>query len=127
MSSEQGHTLSENLSRNLRLIYSLRENRKRNLEDFSSELGISHGTLQNIFSQRSNLRLDTVEIIAQRLNTPPIQLLSQQYPEAEVNHAALLLETVELFSALPPKRRKEAAALFCRLLALLAQEEQVSE
>lgn len=127
MSSEQGHTLSENLSRNLRLIYSLRENRKRNLEDFSSELGISHGTLQNIFSQRSNLRLDTVEIIAQRLNTPPIQLLSQQYPEAEVNHAALLLETVELFSALPPKRRKEAAALFCRLLVLLAQEEQVSE
>ena len=120
MSEDVGHSLNRALSHNLRLIYALR---KQSLEDFSSELGIGHTTLQNILHQKSNLTLDTVDLIAERLRTSPYHLLSNQYSESDLACAALVLEAVEFFLSFPSAKRKRVSALLCQLLEVLAQEE----
>ena len=115
--SEEKYSLNEILSQNLHLIYTAR---KQNIEEFSSELGIGHTTLQNIFHHKSNLTLDTLDMMAGRLRVSPLLLLSQQYTPADLECSVLLLETLELFQPLTPEKRKEAAALFCRLLELIS-------
>ena len=112
------HSLNDTISKNLRMLYALR---KRNLEEFSSELGIGHTTLQNILNRKSNLTLDTVEVIAKRLNLPPLSLLSPQYPDTDLTCAFLLLETLNLFQNMTYQRRQEAVAMFCSLLELFAE------
>ena len=117
MSEQGGPSLNQTLSRNLRFIYAMR---RQNLEEFSRELGVGHTTVQNIFRQKSNLTLDTVELIAGNLDMSPIQLLSEHYPQADLTCSMLLLETLELFQPLPDEKRKQATALFCQLLELLS-------
>ena len=115
--NEEKYSLNEILSQNLHLIYTAR---KQNIEEFSSELGIGHTTLQNIFHHKSNLTLDTLDMMAGRLRVSPLLLLSQQYAQTDLECSVLLLETLELFQPLTPEKRKEAAALFCRLLELIS-------
>ena len=115
--SEEKYSLNEILSQNLHLIYTAR---KQNIEEFSSELGIGHTTLHNIFHHKSNLTLDTLDMMAGRLRVSPLLLLSQQYAQTDLECSVLLLETLELFQPLTPEKRKEAAALFCRLLELIS-------
>lgn len=119
MAKVSRHTLNHILAQNLRMIYNLR---RGSLEEFSDELGVGHTTIQNILREKGNPTLDTLELMASRLGVSPLQLISFQYPEPNVVHASLLLETVELFQTAPPERRREAVALFCRLLELLTQE-----
>ncbi len=116
MTEPSGHSLNQTLARNLRLIYAMR---RQNLEEFSSELGVGHTTVQNIFRHKSNLTLDTVELIAKHLEISPVELLSEQYPKTDLVCSTLILETLDLFQPLPPSKRKQAAALFCQLLELL--------
>ena len=124
MSSERGRTLNETFSRNLRLVYELRREMDQiNLSEFSSELRIGHTTLQTILSRRCNLRLDTVELIAESLGVSPLQLLSEQYPETDLTRGVLLLELTGVCGSLPPERRRRIALLLCRLMEELADEE----
>ena len=128
MSGEKRRSLNENLSRNLSLIYTLRrETEKINLTEFANELGIGHTTLQNILRQKCNLTLDTVDLIAQRLDFPALQLLAQlladQYPETDLTRGALLLEMVGMCGGLTPERRMRVAMQLCRVLEELAEEE----
>ena len=105
MSGEKRRSLNENLSRNLSLIYTLRrETEKINLAEFANQLGIGHTTLQNILRQKCNLTLDTVDLIAQRLDFPALQLLADQYPETDLTRGALLLEMVGMCGGLTPDR-----------------------
>ena len=124
MSGEKRRSLNENLSRNLSLIYTLRrETEKINLTEFANELGIGHTTLQNILRQKCNLTLDTVDLIAQRLDFPVLQLLADQYPETDLTRGVLLLELTGVCGSLPPERRRRIALLLCRLMEELADEE----
>ena len=124
MPGEKKRPLNENLSRNLRMIYALRRGQQGgNLAEFSSELGIGHTTLQNILSQKCNLTLDTVELIAEKLNLSPLQLLADQYPETDLTRGVLLLRVIGMYSGLPPERRGRVAMLLCRLLEELAEGE----
>lgn len=123
MSGKTGRSLNENIARNLRMIYEFRYNREKSLEEFSSELGIGHTTLQNIFHKKSNLRLDTVEIIAENLKTSPLRLLSDQYPKSDLTCGVLLLEVAEVFQGFSPEKRRKVTTLFCQLLEELAEEE----
>ena len=115
---DKSRSLNETLSRNLQAIYAFR---KKSMEEFSSELGIGHTTLQNIFHRRSNLRLDTVEVIADKLNMTPVELLSEQYPKESLTCSVLLLETLELFQPMTRAERRKAAVLFCQLLELIPE------
>ena len=121
MSGEKRRSLNENLSRNLSLIYTLRETEKINLAEFANQLGIGHTTLQNILRQKCNLTLDTVDLIAQRLDFPALQLLADQYPETALTQGALLLEMVGMCGGLTPERRMRVAMQLCRVLEELAE------
>ena len=124
MSGEKRRSLNENLSRNLSLIYTLRrETEKINLAEFANQLGIGHTTLQNLLRQQCNLTLDTVDLIAQRLDVPALQLLADQYPETDLTRGALLLEMVGMCGGLTPERRMRVAMQLCRVLEELAEEE----
>lgn len=124
MSGEKRRSLNENLSRNLRLLYTLRrETERTNLAEFSNELGIGHTTLQNILRQTCNLTLDTVDLIAERLDFPALQLLADQYPETDLTRGALLLELVGMCGRLTPERRMRVAMQLCRLLEELGEAE----
>ena len=124
MSGGKRRSLNENLSRNLRLIYTLRrETEKINLAEFANELGIGYTTLQNILRQKCNLTLDTVDLIAGRLDFPALQLLADQYPETDLTQGVLLLELVGMCAGLTQERRMKVAMQFCRLLEELADAE----
>ena len=66
---------------------------------------------------------DTVDLIAQRLDFPALQLLADQYPETDLTRGALLLEMVGMCGGLTPERRMRVAMQLCRLLEELAEEE----
>ena len=118
-----GPSLNETLSRNLRMIYSLRQRREKNLEEFAGELGISHTTLQNILRRRSNPRLDTVEAIARGLKTSPQQLLSARYPEPDLTVSVVALETLDWFVALSPWKKEKIIPLIIQIMRTLAEQE----
>ena len=69
------------------------------------------------------MTLDTVDLIAQRLDFPALQLLADQYPETDLTQGALLLEMVGMCGGLTPERRMRVAMQLCRVLEELAEEE----
>ena len=116
MSLEVTDSLSQSLTRNLRLIY---RSRRTTLEEFSCELGIGHSTLRNILYGQGNSTLGTVEQIAQNLSVAPQVLLTDQHTEECLLSALLLLEAVGCLRPLAPGQKRQVALLLSQLLELI--------
>lgn len=117
MKSQESNSLNQILAKNLQYIYHLRKSQK---SEFSAELGIGSTTLQNILSGNSNVTLNTLELMAARMDISPLLLLSDQYNSQELGPAFLLLRTLDCFCALSQEDRAKAAALFCELVEILS-------
>ena len=59
--------------------------------EFASELGITKATLQAIEGQKSNARIDTLDMIAKALDVPSSVLLSDKPPVEQLDVLTFLL------------------------------------
>ena len=66
-------TIQRNIAAKLRFVMT---ERNQSLEEFSKELGISRSSLQEYLREGANPRIDTVELLANRLGCTPAELIS---------------------------------------------------
>lgn len=101
------------------------EERQLSLTEFSKELGIGKSSLQAYLNGQQNMRSDTIELIAEKLEITPAELVSypaEQQPPSENLHP--LLEPVEKeFQAV----NKFLTVISDRLYELEAQLEERGE
>lgn len=109
-------SLSKNLSENLKAI---RKSRKQSITEFADELCIARSSLQTILSGDSNLRMDTVNHIASKLNTDALTLLQDSFSSKQLSTATLLLDSLDSYQKLSEEDRQKAAELFHQLILLL--------
>ena len=100
-------TLQDNFSNSVKIAY---KNSNKTLAEFSNEIGISRTTLQDILKGNSSSRLDTVEVVADGLNTDPLALLSNPYGENELAFLLSLFQLSDAASALADDEKEELAA-----------------
>ncbi len=68
------------------------EERQLSLTEFSKELGIGKSSLQAYLNGQQNMRSDTIELIAEKLEITPAELVSypaEQQPPSENLHPLL--------------------------------------
>ena len=112
--------LQQNFSNAMTVIKAAR---KLSITDFSAKTHVSRSTMQNILNGNCNLRMDTVEHIADRLGVHPAVLLFPNHSNSQLKFALLLLETLEAFLNLPKGRKLKAAKLFYHLILQLCSDE----
>lgn len=96
--------LTQNLSNNLRAIRG-----RRSQVEFSKEIGITKSTLQAIEKQASAARLDTLELISQKLGIPASALLSEDLAQTKPDREEKVLQGLGWFVTLPEADRNMLA------------------
>ena len=87
----------------------------------SEELGIAKSATANYLSGVCNLRIDTLELIAEKCGVSAAEIISahpQKWEQAETIERA-----ARLFSDLPPERRERAIQRFLSLIDILSEED----
>lgn len=92
--------------------------RQKTLSELSEELNIPLSSMKNYANAAANPRADTIEMLAERFDLTPAELICQ-LPEGwmEANAA---LRAAGLFGDLPTERQSEGVELFLKLAALFA-------
>ena len=109
-------TLQDNFSNSVKIAY---KNSNKTLAEFSNEIGISRTTLQDILKGNSSSRIDTVEVVADGLNTDPLALLSNPYGENELAFLLSLFQLSDAASALADDEKEELAAHCHAIISIL--------
>lgn len=92
------------LSKNIRALRG-----KQSLTDFSKELGISKSALQAIEKGQSVPRMDTLEIISERMGLTLPALLSEDLMEAGQGEMLLVLRRLTWVYGLPKETQRRLA------------------
>ena len=98
-------TNMEILAKKLRM---LRGNKSQ--MEFASELGITKATVQAIEGQKSNARIDTLDMIAHALDIPSSVLLSDDLGAEQLDTLTLLLQKTGWFLTLDETMRADLLA-----------------
>lgn len=75
--------------------------------EFASELGITKATVQAIEGQKSNARIDTLDMIAKALDIPSSVLLSDEPSVEQLDTMAYLLQRMDWFLSLDDAMRTD--------------------
>ena len=94
--------------------------RQKSLAELAEEWDIPLSSLKSYASGSSNLRADTIEMLASKSGLTPAELISQ-LPE-EWKRAQATVRAAELFGNLPAVRQAEGIELVLRLVALFSSE-----
>ncbi|MCO7122040.1 helix-turn-helix transcriptional regulator [Ihubacter massiliensis] len=116
-------TLQDNFSNSVKIAY---KNSGKTLSEFSNEIGVSRATLQGILKGNSNSRTDTIEVVADGLNTNPLALLSIPCGESELAFILSLFQLSDAASALPDDEKEELAAHCHAIIRILFNEKSKS-
>lgn len=108
---------AQNLSNNLCTIRALKQ---MSLVRFSTELGISKSTLQEIERGHSP-SLDTLECIACRLDIPAAALISDSLAPQQTGMLLRLLQGFDWYRSWPEETQSRFCELFTQLLRLLEE------
>ena len=87
---------ARNLSKNLRAIRGFKSQ-----VEFSGEIGITKSTLQSLEKGTTYARLDTLELISNRLGVPVSVLLADELTPVEHSVLLRVLRGMEWYTALP--------------------------
>ena len=90
--------------------------------EMARRTGISRATLTGILRGEGNLRLSTVERIAEKLGLEPVRLLCWARDDAEREWFEWTLEMVDKTGALSPDKRERFMELFRTLVRCTTDE-----
>lgn len=90
------------------------------LTDLSNELGIPVSSLQCYLKGTSDLRATTIELLAEKMMVPLMEMVSGPAPEWE--RAETILRAAREFGDLPEEKQALGIQLFLQLVALFAKD-----
>lgn len=88
------------------------------LYELSKELGIPMSSAQCYLKGTSNLRADTLEMLANKMGIPIIEMISGPAPGRE--QAEIIIRAAKELGTLTPDRRTVGTRLFLELVVLFA-------
>ena len=89
------------------------------LMELSEALDIPTSSLQCYLKEQSNLRADTIELLAEKLKVPLIVLIAGRSPKWD--RANIVVQTIREIGALPAGQREQGVQLFLQLVDLLGE------
>ena len=95
-----------------------KEVNRLSMSELAAELGIAVSSLQSYMNGTANPRIETIELLASKMNIPIIEMVSGPTPEWK--RAETILRAANEFSTLTPEQQEEGIHLFLRLVALFA-------
>lgn len=90
------------------------------LSALSEELGVPVSSLQCYIKGSSDLRADTIELLAGKMGISVTNMVSGPTPAWE--QAETIVRAAKIFAGLPEDRRNRGLQLFTQLVALLAED-----
>lgn len=94
--------------------------RQSSLSELSEELGIPVSSLQCYLKGTSDLRATTIEMLAEKMNVPLMEMVSGPAPEWE--RAETIIRAASEFSNLPAEKQGQGIRLFLELVTLFAKD-----
>ncbi len=101
-------------------IQEYKEFRHMSLSGMSDDLGIPVSSLQCYLKGTSDLRATTIELLAEKMDIPLMEMVSGPSPEWE--RAETIIRAAKEFAVLPEEKREKGVQLFLQLVALLAKD-----
>ena len=90
------------------------------LSGLSEELGIPVSSVQCYLKGASDLRATTIELLAEKMNIPLMEMVSGPAPEWK--RAETILRAAREFRDLPEEKRDQGIQLFLQLVALFTKD-----
>lgn len=97
-----------------------KELKHMSLSELSEELGIPVSSVQCYLKGTSDLRSTTIELLAEKMEVPLIEMVSGPAPEWE--RAETIVRAAREFSDLSEEKREQGIQLFLQLVALLTKD-----
>jgi len=88
------------------------------MSELSKELGIPVSSLQCYMKGTSDLRVTTLELLAEKMHIPLMEMVSGPAPEWE--RAETIVRAAKEFGELPTEKQELGIHLFLQLVALFA-------
>lgn len=110
-------SISQNISLLLRWY---KEANNLSISELANELGIAVSSLQRYLEGTANLRIDTVELLAEKTNIPVMEMVSGHAPEWE--RAETIVRAAREFSGLPDEKQEKGIQLLIQLVTLFARD-----
>jgi len=88
------------------------------LSGLADELGIPVSSLQCYLKGTSDLRATTLELLAEKMNIPLMEMVSGPAPEWE--RAETMIRAAKELAGLPKEKQDDGIQLFLQLVALFA-------
>lgn len=90
------------------------------ISDLSEELGIPTSSVQCYLKGTSDLRATTIEMLAEKMEIPLIEMVSGPAPEWE--RAETIVRAAKEFKDLPEGKLEHGTQLFLQLVTLFTQD-----
>lgn len=97
-----------------------KELKNMSLSDLSNELSIPVSSLQCYLKGTSDLRATTIEMLAEKMEIPVMEMVSGPAPEWK--RAETILRAAREFSDLSEEKQEQGIQLFLQLVALFAKD-----
>lgn len=110
--------INKNLAKAMRRY---KEERCLSIMELSEELGITKSMTELYISGNGNPRSDTLELLAERMDVPLVELVAGLSPGTE--QAKAIAHAAKEIRSLPAEQREEAVQLFLRLADLFSRED----
>lgn len=97
-----------------------KELKRMSLSELSEELGIPVSSAQCYLKGSSDLRSTTIELLAEKMKVPLMEMVSGPAPEWE--QAETIVRAAREFSDLSEEKREQGVQLFLQLVALFTKD-----
>lgn len=92
--------------------------RQKTLSELSEDLDIPLSSMKNYVNGTTNLRADTIEVLAEKFGMTPAELISR-FPDGH-RRADAVVYAARVFSELPPEQQSSGVDLFLQLVDLFS-------
>lgn len=102
-----------------------RESKNMSLSELAEEIGIPISSVQCYLKGTADLRATTIELLAEKMNIPLIEMISGPTPEWE--RAENVFRAAREFSDLPKEKQEQGVQLFYQLVTLFTEEDEARQ
>lgn len=106
------------------LIEARRKAKNLSMEEMAQELGIPRSSLQSYVKGSVNLRADTIELLARKLELEPEELITNPNDDPSWQKARQVACAAQEIANLSDVHRKEGIDSFLNLVHLFAEDKQ---
>lgn len=99
------------------------QERNQTIAELSVDIDIPRSSLENYSRGTSNLRADTIELLADKLGLTPAELVSNIADTPEWQQAKTVLHAAHDISGLSPERQETGIHAFLQLVSVFSTEE----